>query len=287
MANAVRPARAEAAIELDYRVWRTSFRVLVPNPAIAGYLQQLCRQFGAAPALDALELHVEAAPEGWVIRQDGAQPVVRNTERGAARHVEWRMVGIAARAERELVHWHAAALVRGEHTVLLPGKPGAGKSTLALALALQGFELLGEDVVFMDPESGVIHPFPRALRADGEALRRLAPLGLSYDAGQQVGQLLPASALSSWRTRPAPPLSHVLFVEWDRHAGVEVAPLTQAEAALELPAHSHTLRRLPRARWPILRIFGKRHRRFARSSTAIRDSPSGHARARRRERERW
>ena len=252
MASAATAARAGTAIALDYRVWRTNFRVSVASPKIAGYLQRLCRQFGAEPALDAVELEVVAGPEGWIVRQRGTQPVLRKTEKGAARHVEWRMVGIAARAEREFIHWHAAALVRGQHTLLLPGRSGAGKSTLALALAMQGFELLGEDVVFMDAGSGVIHPFPRALRVDDASLGRLEGLGLEWDPGMRIGKLLPASVLPTWRTRPSRRLSHVLLVEWDEEGPVEVAPITQAEAAIELYAHSHTLRRESRLRWPLL-----------------------------------
>ena len=243
---------AGAAIALHYRVWRTDFRVSVASPAIAGYVQLLCGQFGTKPVPDAVELEVAAGPGGWIIRQGGERAVLRRTEHGAARHIEWRLVGIAARAERRLIHWHAAALVRGEHTLLLPGKSGAGKSTLALALSLQGFELLGEDVVFMDADSGVIHPFPRALRVDDASLGRLVRLGLEYDPAKRVGNLLPVSVVPAWRTLPSRPLSHVLLVEWDEQGPVEVAPITQAEAAVELQAHSHTLRREPEARWPLL-----------------------------------
>lgn len=243
-----------AAVELHYRVWRSDFRVLVPNATIAGYLERVCAQFAAAePAGDAIALEAGAGAGGWEIRRDGEPPVVRKTERGVAQHLEWRMVGIAARAEQRFIHWHAAALVRGEHTLLLPAKSGAGKSTLALALALQGFELLGEDVVFMDPESGVIHPFPRAPHVDKGSRALLERLGMRPDPDARLGNLLAPSVLTSWRSRPSPPLSHVLFVEWDEVGPVEVAPMTQAEAAVELRARSHTLRRQPEESWPILR----------------------------------
>ena len=253
MADAAAVTEAGAAIALHYRVWRTDFRVTVASPAIAGYVQLLCGQFGTKPARDAVELEVAAGPGGWIIHQGGERAVLRRTEQGAARHIEWRLVGIAARAERRLIHWHAAALVRGEHTLLLPGKSGVGKSTLALALSLQGFELLGEDVVFMDADNGVIHPFPRAPRVDDASLGRLEGLGLEYDPAKRVGNLLPVSVVPAWRTLPSRPLSHVLLVEWDeqgpveggadhpgggggRAAGALAHPETRARGSLATPA---------------------------------------------------
>ena len=76
---------------------------------------------------------------------------------------------------------------------------------------------------------------------------------MSPDPAARLGNLLAPSVLPSWRRRPSPPLSHVLFVEWDEVGPVEVAPMTQAEAAVELQARSHSLRRDPQGSWPILR----------------------------------
>jgi hypothetical protein len=45
---------------------------------------------------------------------------------------------------------HAAAVVAGDHTLLLTGASGAGKSTMAYACAAAGFSVLGEDTVFVD-----------------------------------------------------------------------------------------------------------------------------------------
>ena len=45
---------------------------------------------------------------------------------------------------------HAAAVIAGDHTLLLTGASGAGKSTMAYACAAAGFSVLGEDTVFVD-----------------------------------------------------------------------------------------------------------------------------------------
>ena len=215
----------------------------------------MCSQFASESAGGAVELAVTAVEGGgWLIRRPGEGGVERRTRDGAVRHVEWRMVRLAARAEQRMIHWHAAALTRGGHTILLPGRAGAGKSTLAVALAQRGFALLGEDVVFMDPLSREIHRFQRAIRLDGASRERLRAIGFEPDAARRVGSLVPFDEVASWSTRPSPPLSHVLFVEWGGEGGpVEVAPMTHAEGALELRERSHNLRRGPEGGWPLLR----------------------------------
>ena len=253
MANAA-PAVAPV-IARHYRVWGTDFRVEAADRAILDGLDRVCGQFASQPASELVELTVTAVEGGgWLIRRPGEAGLERRTAGGAVRHIEWRMVGIAARAERRMIHWHAAALTRGGQTILLPGRAGAGKSTLAVALARCGFALLGEDVVFMDPLSREIHPFRRALSLDKASRARLRTIGFEPDAARRVGSLLPVDAVANWSERPSPPLSHVLFVEWDAGGGpVEVAPMTHAEAAIELRERSHNLRRGPEGGWPLLR----------------------------------
>jgi hypothetical protein len=51
---------------------------------------------------------------------------------------------------RSRVPLRAAAVVAGDHTLLLTGASGTGKSTMAYACAAAGFSVLGEDTVFVD-----------------------------------------------------------------------------------------------------------------------------------------
>lgn len=61
---------------------------------------------------------------------------------------------------------HAAALVRDDRAMLLLGSPGAGKTTLAMALAAAGFEMAADDVVLMDGSGHVTGlPFPFTVKA--------------------------------------------------------------------------------------------------------------------------
>lgn len=60
------------------------------------------------------------------------------------------------------VAFHAAALAWGDGAVLLVGSPGAGKTTLGIALAKAGLNVLADDVVLLDEQglvTGVALPF--------------------------------------------------------------------------------------------------------------------------------
>ena len=73
-----------------------------------------------------------------------------------------QLIDTVLRCARYEVALHAAALARGDDAVLLLGSPGAGKTTLAIALANAGFELLADDVVLLHDDgrvTGVRFPF--------------------------------------------------------------------------------------------------------------------------------
>lgn len=93
---------------------------------------------------------------------------------------------------------HAAAFACHDRIVLLVGSPGAGKTTLGIALMQAGFEFVADDVVLLD-EAGFTTglPFPPAIKAGSWPLvaRHWPNLatGQAYQRpdGQRVRYLVP------------------------------------------------------------------------------------------------
>ncbi len=62
-----------------------------------------------------------------------------------------------------LAYFHAAAVNRADHSVLLPGASGVGKSTLAAYLAANGFSYLGDDSIAITRGDWSLRPLPTCL----------------------------------------------------------------------------------------------------------------------------
>jgi len=66
---------------------------------------------------------------------------------------------------------HAASVEKDGRALILTGESGAGKSTLAALLGERGWRLMGDEFALLDPESGALHPFPRAISLKNGAIR--------------------------------------------------------------------------------------------------------------------
>ena len=73
-------------------------------------------------------------------------------------------------AVRDLLLLHAGAVVLGGGTVLMPGEPDAGKSSLTLALLQAGAAYLSDEFGAIDPVTARAYPVARPLGLDPQAL---------------------------------------------------------------------------------------------------------------------
>lgn len=71
----------------------------------------------------------------------------------------------AIQHQRQRLTLHASALTKGNHTILLCGQSGVGKSTTANALIQRGFQLLSDDLAvidFLDGDAIVTPAYPQS-----------------------------------------------------------------------------------------------------------------------------
>jgi len=145
-----------------------------------------------------------------------------------------------ALGQRRFLLLHAAAVERDGKAVLLTGHSGAGKSTLSALLGERGWRFLGDEFALLDPESGLLHPFPRAVSLKNESLAvfgevdgaRLGPVMAGTPKGT-IRHLRPSPDAIARMDVPARP-ALILFPRFGRDLAPDSRPVGAAEVFVRL-----------------------------------------------------
>lgn len=159
--------------------------------------------------------------------------------------LEWGLNwSMAARAHHYLLI-HAAVLERNGQSIILPGDPGAGKSTLTAALMLSGYRLLSDEMTLIDRHTGLIWPLARPVSLKNESIdivRNRWPDTVFSDIAHDthkgsVGHLMPstASVQSIDRTGTA---TWLIFPRWERGADLTLSSCAKSEAFMRTAKHA-------------------------------------------------
>lgn len=79
-----------------------------------------------------------------------------------------------ALGQRRYLLLHAAVVERDGQALILTGLSGAGKSTLAALLSVRGWRLMGDEFALLDPETGMLHAFPRLVSLKNASIATVA-----------------------------------------------------------------------------------------------------------------
>ena len=91
---------------------------------------------------------------------------------------EWGLNWCIYEHAHEFLILHASVVERGGKALVMPGPPGAGKSTLCAALVHSGWRLLSDEFALVGKDDGCISPLPRPIGLKEEsipAIRIFAP----------------------------------------------------------------------------------------------------------------
>jgi HprK-related kinase A len=163
---------------------------------------------------------------------------------------EWTLNWAIATRLHRFFMCHAATAARDGRAIVMPGKPGSGKSTLCAGLvAARGWRLLSDEFLILEPSTGNALALARPIalkEASISALRRIAPdapLG-PFFANTGKGELayLPAPPASQAQAgEPATPRLVVFPTHVPPRRGaalVELKPLAKTRAFMRLAENS-------------------------------------------------
>lgn len=119
----------------------------------------------APDRVSATRIDVRRTAAGFSLSVDDAPAAVVTTVDAAVLGTLDRIVMAVLRTldRRGILGTHAGVVSFGGQAALLAGPSGRGKSTLSLALLLQGASLLTDEMALIDPGGPTVLPYPRAL----------------------------------------------------------------------------------------------------------------------------
>jgi hypothetical protein len=158
----------------------------------------------ASPAVE-LGLSVESFRGRYRVREEGREIGQFLDTRTLIDDLHARLFAYSLRDRPRSGIIHAALLRRGARRILIAGSKGAGKTTLALHLVRAGYDLEGDEHVFIEPDGVIARP--RACRVKDTSLTLLPEIAETILAapvygdvrGARIFNLDPTLIGGSWR----------------------------------------------------------------------------------------
>ena len=162
-------------------------RIVIKLPELAAPIHLLYADFPIEPPGGICDFHVllrarslfhpwaEPRVEFILNGNRDLRPLPR---RAALALFEWGLNWCVYSSAHQFLIIHAAVVERDGWALLMPGQPGAGKSTLCAALVSAGWRLLSDELALLDPFAGCLSPIARpiSLKNDSVAIvRRTMP----------------------------------------------------------------------------------------------------------------
>ncbi len=229
--------RPPTTFQATYSAYGLAFEVSSPSDEIARGVDFIYREMRADPAPTSaprIEIRPKSPGSSELSVAFAGEPWFEAVRIGDLLHQLDNQLTVALEHGRpDLYFVHSAALELDGQATLLVGDSGAGKSTTCYALCASSVGYLSDELAAIEPETGRVLPYPRAI-----CLKRdpPAPLRLPDSSFRTEWTLhTQASDLGSRIARDGALLSRILFVRWSAsHAKPLLRPISRGEAALRL-----------------------------------------------------
>ncbi len=187
---------------LGYRL-----RLLGPAAEIDSLKDSLysrCQEPPATPPEAVYRLEVSGKDYRVLDRDGRGEPLYETDDRSDLYWwLESALCDGALRRAGDMLLIHGAAVERGGEAIVFLGKSYSGKSTLTMHLLRNGYRLLSDEVILVEPKTLKLRPFPRNLLVrqgaleNDSGLRELCDARWQYeDKGGEIKWMMDPDALS-------------------------------------------------------------------------------------------
>lgn len=185
-------------------------------------------------------VRIDRTDEGTVLEIDDAVwHSNRNVANVVDHFVSWcNRMAIESRPDH--LNLHAAGLMppNGDRCILVPGAPGAGKSSVTCAAMAAGWGYLSDELVSIDT-SGMAHSYPKPITLK-QGTKALLP-HVDFDSialgERQLRWYLRPAELGGSPTAIAQPFA-VVFSEYRSDETTSMSPMSATEATVELATNA-------------------------------------------------
>lgn len=197
----------------------------------------LCYGLSPAPSSRAAMLgRVERGAHGFRVAVEARAARYEADATAAVRALNHELLQALMARCRTHYYVHAGVVEWRGRALVLPGLSRAGKSTLTLALLLEGARYLSDELLAYDG-AGRAQPVPRALKIRDECVAYFPELAARF-VGQGEGRFLPFAALPADVLATPVPIGAVCVPRWSPEGPDRPTPLTRGEALLALTSSS-------------------------------------------------
>ena len=149
-----------------------------PVAVVETGLRTLYEDFVVAEPGGFADFHVGLRSSGWVHKLrsrlefyvDHQRPFNRIAASQGYAGFEWGLNWCVSTLPNEYMKLHAAVVAKDDVAIIMPGLPGAGKSTLCAALGLEGWRVLSDEHALIPLHSSQVVPVYRPVSLKNESI---------------------------------------------------------------------------------------------------------------------
>lgn len=156
--------------------------------------------------------------------------------------LEWGLNWCIANHAHQYLMLHSAVVEKKGTTVLLPGHPGSGKSTLCAGLVGKGWRLLSDEMALVDLAKRGVAPNPRPISLKNNSIEVIrsfcpkaviGPLAHGTDKGT-VAHVAPPKESVERQNEMAPLPSKIIFPKYMAGSDSSLVDVSKASAIMQL-----------------------------------------------------
>jgi HprK-related kinase A len=197
-----------------------------------------------------LDIHKPNTIRRWIHPQvnftfDGITPFKPLPRPQAYAIFEWGLNWCISNYAHQYLIIHSAVLEKNGAAIVLPGIPGAGKSTLCASLALSGWRLFSDEMALIEPSSGQLVSSPRPISLKNESIDIIKNFSSSAVFGITINDTTkgsiahlkpPTESVQRCNQKATPRI--IAFPKYRTGAKTSLTPLTKSRAFMTLCENS-------------------------------------------------